>query len=45
VLIDRPGGPSLGSYDISPDGTRLLAFKPVAPRPEEGRRLVLVERR
>ena len=44
VLTERPDGPYIGSYDVAPDGTRILAFKPVAPRPEEGRRLILVER-
>jgi hypothetical protein len=44
VLADPSDGPYLNTYDIAPDGTRIIAFKPVAPRPEEGRRLVLVER-
>jgi hypothetical protein len=44
VLTQRPDGPYLTSYDVVPDATRIIAFKPVAPRPDEGRRVVLVGR-
>jgi dipeptidyl aminopeptidase/acylaminoacyl peptidase len=44
LLPIRPDGPALATYDVGIDGRRVLAFKDVPPRPEEGRRLVLVER-
>jgi tRNA A-37 threonylcarbamoyl transferase component Bud32 len=45
LLPIRPDGPMLATYDVVSDGTRVLAFKNAAPRPEDSRRLVLVERR
>ena len=43
LFYDRPGdGPGIGGYDVAPDG-RFLMWKPVAPGPGEGPRLVLVQ--
>jgi serine/threonine-protein kinase len=43
VLRDQVDGARIGSYDVSSDGRRFLMWKPVAPRPDEGQRLVLIQ--
>jgi hypothetical protein len=40
----RPDGPALATYDVGIDGRRVLAFRDVPPRPNEGQRLVLITR-
>jgi hypothetical protein len=42
VLRDAPGGPRLSTYDVSPDGRRVLMWKPVPVAPGQGERFVLV---
>ena len=43
VLRDRPDGPRIGSYDLAPDGHRLIMYKRVAPAAGDAVRLVLVQ--
>ena len=43
VLRDQADGPRVATFDVSADGQRFLMWKPVAPMPDEGQRLVLIQ--
>jgi hypothetical protein len=43
ILREKPGGPSLTTYDVTSDGERFLMWKPIPASPGEGRRLVFVQ--